>query len=63
MMKTEICQEAVTTIQLNGDGGSDLSGSNKHNEKQLNFRYLLKLEPKGFAVGLGVGYEKKRSQR
>lgn len=57
----ETCQEAVTIFQLKGGGGSDLSGSNKHNEKWLDFGYNLKQEPRAFAIRLGVRCKKKRS--
>lgn len=38
-------------IYLKGDGGLDLSGSSKHNEKWLNFACTLKLYSRGFAFG------------
>ena len=50
-------------IQLKDDGVLDLSGSSKHNATWLDFGCSVKLEPQGFAVGLGTGCEKKRSQR
>lgn len=40
-------------IYLKGDGGLDLSGSSKHNEKWLNFGRTLNLYARGFAFGLG----------
>ena len=63
MMEVGVDQEALTIIQLKDDGGLDLSGSSKHNATWLDFGCSVKLEPQGFAVGLGTGCEKKRSQR
>lgn len=49
--------EAPAVIQLRGDHGLDRSRDRGGCEKWLDFEYLLKAEPTGFADRLDVGDE------
>lgn len=49
-------------FQVRVDGGVDQVALSGSRGKWLDSGYMLKVEPVGFADGLDVGWERKRSQ-
>lgn len=61
-MEAEITYEAFTPVQLRGDGGLNQHSSNGRQERWLDSPCTLHIEPKGFADGLHLKFEKQESE-
>lgn len=52
----ETSEEAIARMQEEKDDGMDHGGSSRRWEKWFDSRYILKVEPTGFAAVLDVGW-------